>query len=76
MADVAEEEDRDGKGGEAFSASLEDRRRVFGENVLPSRKTKSLLSLMWLALKDKVLVRTRLYLLLGAYMRLECQYSS
>jgi Ca2+-transporting ATPase len=38
-------------------ASLEERRRVFGENVLPQRTSKSLLALMWLALKDKVLVR-------------------
>lgn len=42
--------------GEAYAATMDDRRRVFGENVLPSRKTKSLLQLMWLALKDKVLV--------------------
>lgn len=40
----------------AYNASLEERRRVFGENVLPTRKTKSSLQLMWLALKDKVLV--------------------
>jgi len=40
----------------AFSASLQDRRRVYGPNVLPHRATKSLLALMWLALKDKVLV--------------------
>jgi P-type Ca2+ transporter type 2C len=47
----------------AFSASLEDRRRVYGPNVLPHRATKSLLTLMWLALKDKVLVRVlRIYL--------------
>jgi P-type Ca2+ transporter type 2C len=45
-------------GGNAYNATLEDRHHVFGENVLPSRKTKSLLQLMWLALKDKVLVST------------------
>ena len=39
-----------------FSATLEDRRRVYGENVLPTRVTKTLLQLMWTALKDKVLV--------------------
>ena len=39
-----------------FHAPLEERRRVYGPNVLPHRATKSLLSLMWLALKDKVLV--------------------
>ena len=40
----------------AFSAVLEDRRRVYGENVLPIRIAKTLLQLMWAALKDKVLV--------------------
>ncbi|KIP10478.1 hypothetical protein PHLGIDRAFT_84980 [Phlebiopsis gigantea 11061_1 CR5-6] len=40
----------------AYAATMEDRHRVYGQNVLPSRKTKSLLQLMWLALKDKVLV--------------------
>ncbi|KAF9234120.1 hypothetical protein BU15DRAFT_65976 [Melanogaster broomeanus] len=39
-----------------FHASIEDRMRVFGENVLPQRSMRSLLGLMWLALKDKVLV--------------------
>ena len=40
----------------AFSATLEDRRRVYGKNILPSRIAKTLLQLMWAALKDKVLV--------------------
>ena len=39
-----------------FSASLNDRRRVYGENVLPERKSKSLWQLMLTAFKDKVLV--------------------
>ena len=39
-----------------FSAAIEDRRRVYGENVLPIRIAKTLLQLMWAALKDKVLV--------------------
>ncbi|KAF8837766.1 Ca-transporting ATPase [Paxillus ammoniavirescens] len=47
--------DGDGK-PDPRHASLEDRKRVFGENILPQRPTKSLLGLMWLALKDKVLV--------------------
>ncbi|KAG2341321.1 calcium-translocating P-type ATPase [Suillus weaverae] len=38
------------------SALMEDRRRVFGENVLPQRTSKSLLAFMWLALQDKVLI--------------------
>ncbi|KAI8980025.1 calcium-translocating P-type ATPase [Trametes punicea] len=46
----------DDEEGPTYEANLEVRRRVFGENTLPVRKTKSLLQLMWLALKDKVLV--------------------
>jgi Ca2+-transporting ATPase len=41
---------------EVYRTSIEDRQRIFGQNVLPRRATKSLLQLMWLALKDKVLV--------------------
>ncbi|KAG6844224.1 hypothetical protein H0H87_008672 [Tephrocybe sp. NHM501043] len=41
---------------DVLSASIDERRRVYGPNVIPSRPSKSLLSLMWLALKDKVLV--------------------
>jgi P-type Ca2+ transporter type 2C len=41
---------------EVYTTSIEDRQRVFGQNVLPRRPSKSLLQLMWLALKDKVLV--------------------
>ena len=37
-------------------ATPEDRKRVYGVNTLPARRTKSLLLLMWLAFKDKVLV--------------------
>jgi P-type Ca2+ transporter type 2C len=33
-----------------------DRRRVFGENVIPVRPQKSIFELMWIALHDKVLV--------------------
>jgi Ca2+-transporting ATPase len=40
----------------AFAASLEVRRRTYGQNVLPPRTTKSLLSLIYIGLKDKVLV--------------------
>lgn len=42
--------------GTQFKADLEERRRVYGRNDLPERKSKSLLQLMWLAFKDKVLV--------------------
>lgn len=54
--DDREQGEDDPKNSATYDANLEERRRVFGENVLPTRKTKSLLQLMWLALKDKVLV--------------------
>ncbi|KAH7105050.1 calcium-translocating P-type ATPase [Auriculariales sp. MPI-PUGE-AT-0066] len=37
-------------------ASLADRKRVYGENVLPTRPSKNLLQLMWIALKDRTLI--------------------
>ncbi|KAL5485658.1 PMC1_3 [Sanghuangporus weigelae] len=40
----------------AFTAPVEERQRIYGHNLLPMRKSKSLLQLMWIALKDKVLV--------------------
>ena len=43
--------------GAPAGTSVADRRRIYGENRLPARKTKSLLQLMWLALQDRVLVR-------------------
>ncbi|KAF8517670.1 E1-E2 ATPase-domain-containing protein, partial [Hysterangium stoloniferum] len=39
-----------------YTATVQDRRRVYGENVLPAQRSKSLLLLMWLTLKNKVLV--------------------
>jgi len=42
--------------GAAYTGTVEDRRRVYGSNVPPVRKSKSLLGLMWFALKDKILV--------------------
>ena len=45
-----------GTASSPFAASLEDRQRVYGRNMLPSRKSMTLLQLMWKALKDKVLV--------------------
>lgn len=44
-------------GGEGpYAATIADRQRVYGVNVIPVRKSKSLLQLMWIALQDKVLV--------------------
>ncbi|KAI0636062.1 calcium-translocating P-type ATPase [Trametes polyzona] len=54
--EAGEDDNRDEEDGPTYAADLHERRRVFGENTLPTRKTKSLLQLMWLALKDKVLV--------------------
>ncbi|KAK2460984.1 hypothetical protein APHAL10511_007454 [Amanita phalloides] len=48
--------DLDDFGAQAHGATLEDRRRVYGDNVLPSRPSKTLLYLMWSALNDKVLI--------------------
>jgi len=42
-------------GGAAFNGTVEDRQRVYGPTTFP-RKSKSLLELTWLALKNKVLV--------------------
>ncbi|KAG8942038.1 hypothetical protein FRC04_003886 [Tulasnella sp. 424] len=44
------------KPGDAFSSPMGVRQRVYGTNVLPTRPSKSLWLLMWLALKDKVLI--------------------
>jgi Ca2+-transporting ATPase len=41
---------------DAYRTSPEDRQRIFGQNIFPQRRSKTLLQLMWLALKDKVLV--------------------
>ena len=41
----------------AYEATMEDRQRIYGQNVLPQHSSKSLRRLMWLALQDKVMVR-------------------
>ena len=38
------------------SGSFTDRKRIFGGNVLPEKKPKSIFQLMWLAYNDKVLI--------------------
>ncbi|KAF9514593.1 hypothetical protein BS47DRAFT_1392337 [Hydnum rufescens UP504] len=40
----------------AFNATLDQRRQIYGANALPPRKTLSLLHLMWMALRDRVLI--------------------
>ena len=41
---------------EVYRTSIEGRQQIVGQNVLPRCPSKSLLQLMWLVLKDKVLV--------------------
>lgn len=45
-----------GGSGPQWNAAMEKRLEVYGRNELPKRKGKSLFYLMWMALKDKVLV--------------------
>jgi Ca2+-transporting ATPase len=44
----------------AHEATVEDRQRIYGHNILPQRPSKSLLSLVWLALQDKVIVSPKI----------------
>ncbi|WRT66112.1 calcium-translocating P-type ATPase, PMCA-type [Kwoniella shivajii] len=39
-----------------WRTGMDDRRRIYGKNELPERVSKSLLQLMWIAFKDKVLI--------------------
>ncbi|KAJ7659945.1 Ca-transporting ATPase [Mycena rosella] len=55
LTDPTGEKSADWNSRAAFAASLDVRRRIYGENVLPRRATKSLLQLMYTAMKDKVL---------------------
>jgi len=41
---------------DVYKASIEDWKQIFGQNIVPQHTSKNLLQLMWLALKDKVLV--------------------
>lgn len=56
------------------TGSFDDRKRIFGDNVLPERKPKSILQLMWMAYNDKVLfvltVAAIIALALGLYQAL------
>ena len=49
--------------GASYAGSVEDRQRVYGSNTLPIRRSKSLLELMWIAFKDKVLVSLESFLI-------------
>ena len=63
----------------AFTASFEDRKRVYGKNILPTRISKTLLQLMWAAMKDKVLVHrffNRLLYIIFSLLRLRSCFLS
>ena len=61
---------------DAFAAALEDRKRIYGTNILPARRSKSLLLLMWLAFKDKVLVCIVIVLIGLSELHISCRYCS
>ena len=42
---------------DVYRTSIEDKKRIFGLNIVPRRPSKTLVRSMWLALKAKVLVR-------------------
>ncbi|TEA21018.1 Calcium-transporting ATPase 2 [Colletotrichum sidae] len=42
--------------GDGAGKGFDDRKRVFGRNILPETKSKTLLQLAWIAMKDKVLI--------------------
>ncbi|KAK5168038.1 plasma membrane calcium [Saxophila tyrrhenica] len=42
--------------GNEVSGTYDDRKRIFGDNRLPQKKTKTIFELMWLAYNDKVLI--------------------
>jgi Ca2+-transporting ATPase len=39
-----------------YRTTIEDRQRIYGQNVIPRRSSKTLFQLVWLTLQDKVLV--------------------
>ena len=43
-----------------YKASIEDRQRIYGHNILPQRPKKCLLLSMWLAFHDKVIVSAKI----------------
>ncbi|QIX01702.1 hypothetical protein AMS68_007219 [Peltaster fructicola] len=51
----AQEASRIEKASEA-SNSFEDRKRIFGDNILPERKSKTIFELIWIAYNDKILI--------------------
>jgi len=54
VSSIAGPGDDRGDEDDPFCATPQERKRVFGENLLPHPQTKPLLALMWLVPKDKV----------------------
>ena len=72
------QDDEDAQDNSIYTATLDERRQVYGHNFLPRRVSKSLLTLMWMALKDKVLAsvsRKTLTIpqLIRAHLRFSCR---
>ncbi|KAG6909855.1 hypothetical protein DXG01_014883 [Tephrocybe rancida] len=59
-----------------FSASIGERKRVYGPNILPLRSSKSLASLMRFAFKDKVLVLMSIAAFISLALRLFQDYGT
>lgn len=55
--DISDISEKDEPSSKPFTGTVEDRRRVYGSNSLPTRASKSLWMFMWLAFQDRVLVR-------------------
>lgn len=47
---------KDGLDEQKPSPAFEERHRAYGKNLMPPRKTKGLLRLMWMAVQDKILI--------------------
>ena len=48
--------DEDAGPTEVSESAFQDRKRVFGDNRLPEKKSKTILQLAWIALQDKILI--------------------
>ncbi|VEL20071.1 unnamed protein product [Protopolystoma xenopodis] len=61
------------------SRDLDERRRVFGSNVIPPKPPKTFLQLMWEAVQDFTLIllmiAAAISLLLSLYIKCKCEYS-
>ncbi|KAF8267739.1 hypothetical protein EI94DRAFT_1729725 [Lactarius quietus] len=59
-----------------YKATIEDRQRIYGQNILPQRPSKGLLQLMWLGLQDKVLVLLSIAVVVSLALAASLYFSS